>query len=122
MSVNSTAVNTVITSRIWNNISTDEAENSSVVGYCEDPVFTFGLHVCFMGIVCILGVLGNIVSFVVFGKDGSNPAASLQLRALVVADSTFLVTFLVQSASHPRILGLYEHLEMDLPVLGLQDQ
>ncbi|KAI0240799.1 hypothetical protein LSAT2_008424 [Lamellibrachia satsuma] len=54
--------------------------------------FVFYGIVCF--VICLVGFVGNIISFVVFRRDKSSPAASFILQALAVADNAFLLLWL----------------------------
>ena len=53
-------------------------------------LFDFAIYTVLVGLLCILGLIGNIVSFTVLWKDTSKSATSFLLRALAVADSLVL--------------------------------
>ena len=50
----------------------------------------FAMHTVVAGIVCILGFVGNSVSFVVLIRDRGTPVASFMLRTLAFTDNFFL--------------------------------
>lgn len=54
-------------------------------------VFRFVLNTCVIGSMCLLGLLGNIVSIVLLQKDSHNRVAVFLLQALAVADNSVLV-------------------------------
>ena len=54
--------------------------------------FDFGVYTCAVGTLCLLGIIGNIISFTVLWRDDSKSATSFLLRALAVSDSLVLVT------------------------------
>ena len=57
--------------------------------------FTFVICGLVAGTICILGLLGNLVSVIVLSRDSKAPVASFQLMALAVADNLFLALWFV---------------------------
>jgi hypothetical protein len=59
-------------------------------------VFQFVWNTLILGLLCLLGILGNTVSFAVLSRDRSNRVACLLLQALALADnSVLIVAFMV---------------------------
>ena len=77
---------------VTRNASTSTYASDTPEATCNYALFQFTLYVCVMGVVCLVGFCGNIVSFFVLRKDGSSPVAAFQLQALAVADN-FLLFF-----------------------------
>ena len=61
---------------------------------CE--VSRFILHTLVAGMICIIGFLGNTVSFIVLGKDQQSPVATYMLQWLAVTDNMFLMLWALQ--------------------------
>ena len=59
-------------------------------------MFQFILYTVAMGFLCILGFVGNTLSFLVLNKDRSSPVASFLLQSLAVVDNIFLMLWTVQ--------------------------
>lgn len=59
------------------------------------PYFTFVLYGIVAGIVCVLGLIGNVISVAVLSQDSKTPVASFQLMALAVADNLFLALWFI---------------------------
>ena len=57
--------------------------------------FTFFLYGVVAGLVCVLGLVGNLVSAAVLSRDSKTPIASFQLMALALADNLFLALWLI---------------------------
>lgn len=56
----------------------------------------FALNGVIAGTTCLLGIVGNCVSFLILLDDKSTPIASFLLRLLAVADSLFLALWYIQ--------------------------
>ena len=57
--------------------------------------FTFFLYGVVAGVVCIVGLVGNLISAAVLSHDSKTPIASFQLMALALADNLFLALWLI---------------------------
>ena len=57
--------------------------------------FTFFLSGVGAGGVCIVGLVGNLISAVVLSRDTKTPVASFQLMALALADNLFLALWII---------------------------
>ena len=55
----------------------------------------FVINTVLAGIICMLGIAGNSISFLVLRKDKQTPVASLLLQALAVADNLFLLMWCI---------------------------
>lgn len=75
--------------------------------------FDFILHSLIGGTLSVFGLVGNILSFIVlyFGGDHSSKTAATTflLRALAVADSLVLITFLPMYALEPFNIYIHHH-------------
>ena len=60
--------------------------------FCDNLRFSFYL---IAGIMCVLGLTGNIVSIFVLRKDSTHPIPALLLQSLAMADNLGLIIFLV---------------------------
>ncbi|CAH1791116.1 unnamed protein product [Owenia fusiformis] len=71
------------------NCSTDAIEYQSYFNY---QVFNIANHLILIGLLCVLGIIGNIFSIVVLQHDRAAKGTSLNflLQALAVCDSIFL--------------------------------
>ncbi|KAK2159790.1 hypothetical protein LSH36_146g05015 [Paralvinella palmiformis] len=58
-------------------------------------VFQLILYGIVMGALCVVGFVGNTISFLVLQKDRSTPVASFLLQSLAVADNIFLLLWLI---------------------------
>ena len=56
-------------------------------------LFRFAMDAVLMGSLCTFGLIGNILSFVIFGRIGKNNASTVLFRALAVSDSLLLLCF-----------------------------
>ena len=63
-----------------------------------DVWFIFILYTVVAGVLCALGLVGNTMSIAVLRRDTISPVTSYQLEALAVADSVFLLLWLVHYA------------------------
>ncbi|ELT93115.1 hypothetical protein CAPTEDRAFT_206326 [Capitella teleta] len=73
------------------NISSSVAESNLTSSDASCRLYSkFVMHSVVAGVVCILGFLGNSVSFVVLIKDRATPVASFMLRTLAFTDNFFL--------------------------------
>lgn len=76
-------------------------QSSVTVDYLQDlqcnNLLKFLINSICAGALCIIGFLGNILSYLVLGRDQEMlPVARLLLRSLAVADNTFLLLWFVQ--------------------------
>lgn len=58
-------------------------------------IYSWLVHGLFMGIVCLLGIIGNSISFAVFWRDPVKSSTHFLLQALAVVDSVLLLTALL---------------------------
>jgi len=70
--------------------SSSDADKFGISPSCA--LFDFTVYTVAMGILTALGVIGNIVSFVVLLRDRGRSATSFLLQALAVADTLVLLT------------------------------
>lgn len=75
-------------SLLINNTSTAHTTPS-----CKFVLFILYGIVC--GIICILGFMGNVFSFLVLVKDQASPVASFLLQTVAIADNCFLVLWMI---------------------------
>jgi len=77
--------------------STPPTDNDSSSTTAPDPCnhFTFFLYGVVAGVVCIVGLVGNLISAAVLSHDSKTPIASFQLMALALADNLFLALWLI---------------------------
>ena len=87
---------------------TENATATDEIPYCGP--FLFGLYSVAMGIVGVLGFLGNTLSFLVLRKDRSTPVASFLLQTLAVADNVFLVLWFV----HYSVRYCFDYFDIDV--------
>src|SRR6218665_1351001 len=86
-------------------------------------LFDFGVYTVLMGSLCLLGIVGNIVSFAVLLRDKGGSATSFLLRALAFADTLVLIAAMplyVLPAVYPysgALSGYYSVYLTVLPVL-----
>ncbi len=68
--------------------------NSTEEGSSDDQCVTFRIAFYFgiIGILCVIGLVGNTVSMFVLQKDRSQTVASFLLQALAIADNSVLLT------------------------------
>ena len=86
--------NTTISIQSWLN----ETDIGNVTGITEKEIpncqlFLFILYLV-LGILCLFGFFGNLISFLVLRKDSSSPVASFLLQMLAIADNTFLAIWM----------------------------
>ncbi len=72
------------------NSTVASAKTGSDQGVLCMQEINFIINTVFAGTLCLLGFVGNAVSFFVLGKDKGTPVASFLLRALAFTDSFFL--------------------------------
>lgn len=59
-------------------------------------LISFSINSIAAGIICILGFIGNVISFAILSRDkGTTPVAAFLLRSLAFADNLFLCTWFV---------------------------
>ena len=73
--------------------SASAAEDAAKVVTSTRPcsIFLFILYGPLFGSVCALGILGNVLSFILLHKYSPNSVASYLLKSLAVADNMFLI-------------------------------
>ncbi len=74
-------------------------------------LFDFAIYTLVAGSLCVLGLLGNVISFTVLWRDSGKSATAFLLRALAVADSLVLLMALplyVASSVFP-LTGILEN-------------
>lgn len=84
-----------------NSTMSDAAFNRTTIGEETDQrcgnLLRFLINSLVAGAICLFGFVGNGVSYVVLGRDQEIlPVTRLLLRALAVADNTFLLLWFVQ--------------------------
>ena len=57
---------------------------------CE--LYSFVVYTIIIGVMCILGAIGNIISFLVFHYDKLKTSFSFLLQALAIIDTLLLIT------------------------------
>ena len=57
--------------------------------------FQFAFAGCIAGLLCIFGITGNVIAYLIFTRGRQKSAVLLMLRALAVADSLYLASYLV---------------------------
>jgi hypothetical protein len=67
------------------------AGNNSLTAAPHCDLYEFIINTVIIGTVCIVGLLGNITSFIVFWKDKVKTSSSYLFQALSVIDSVLLV-------------------------------
>jgi len=82
-------------------------------------MFDFGVYTIVVGMMIVLGVVGNALSFIVMLKDSATSATSFLLQALAVADTLVLLAALplfVLPNVYPYtgVLGSYYEMYMGL--------
>ena len=92
--VNSTEMASLNYSDLYNLNSTVAPGNGTTYKDTCD-LFRFIFYVPVMGVICILGVIGNTVSFMVLRKDRSSPVAAFLLEVLSVADNVYLIIWML---------------------------
>lgn len=84
-------------------------------------LFDFTLYTVFVGSLCLMGVVGNALSFVVLRKDtGNQSATTFLLRALAAADTLVLlaaVPLYVLPAVYPHSGYLKEYYTIYIGIL-----
>ncbi len=86
---------------------------------CAGSVFFFIIYGPMWGIVCIFGLIGNSLAFIVLHKFSKNNVATFLLKTLSITDNLFLLTALVIQMYPAMVLsfGLEEHLIPIYPYL-----
>ena len=57
--------------------------------------FQFAFVGCIAGLLCIFGIAGNVIAYMIFTRGRQKSAVLLMLRALAVADSLYLASYFV---------------------------
>lgn len=65
------------------------------------------VNVILCGSLCLFGVVGNIVSFFVLGRDKCSPVASLLLQSLAVVDAVFLLLAVIHYSIRDVLYVMY---------------
>lgn len=94
-------------------------ETSPITNSCA--LFDFTLYTVFVGSLCLMGVVGNALSFVVLRKDtGGQSATTFLLRALAAADTLVLlaaVPLYVLPAIYPHAGYLKEYYTLYMGIM-----
>ena len=61
----------------------------------ECLLFRFVLYTVIMGVTCQVGIVGNTLSFAVLRHDRRVPAAAFLLQTLAIADSSYLILWMI---------------------------
>lgn len=83
----------VVIIMVINFTASDNASVHQELDVCK--LFLAVFYSIIFGTICLLGLVGNTISFVVLRLDSSMPVASFQLRSLAVADNIFLILWMV---------------------------
>jgi hypothetical protein len=67
-------------------------------------LFDFIIYVCMLGVLCILGLIGNTLSFAVLWKESGQTTAALLLQCLAVIDNLQVVTAFLALAPFQIVL------------------
>ena len=68
------------------------ASNGTYMGLSvECLLYEFVISALIIGLLCIFGLIGNILAFITFGTTGQHNASTALFRALAVADSLMLL-------------------------------
>ena len=98
---------------LLNETNVNISGNGTVTQTAKDTaaciLFKFILYTVAMGILCILGFIGNTLSFLVLRKDTSTPVASFLLEALAIADNALLILWLI----HYSIRESFQYFGLD---------
>ena len=90
---------------ISSNWSNEEHDDSFSSDYSCQLIARFYIHTLLAGACSVVGLVGNVVSFIVIGRDTeTSPVASLLLRSLAFADGFFLVNILLTFSLHYLLL------------------
>ena len=73
---------------------TREATSSAAKASCN--VEKFWIHTVFAGVICLIGFVGNCVSFFALNRDKQSPVATFLLQALTLIDNMFLGIWVLQ--------------------------
>ena len=71
------------------------AATTAPKGQSSEEVFSYVMEGIFLTLVCLFGVIGNFMSFVVMVRSSVRDSFSNQLRGLAVFDSLFLLLALL---------------------------
>ena len=87
--------------------STTGNDSLPVPGHC-DLMSRFAINTVFAGTICVLGIVGNMVSFLVLQNDKSTvPVAAFLLRWLALADTFFLICWMVRDPYAGLLVSSY---------------
>ena len=73
----------------------EETSQKSVTDQTACFAFQFFLYTVAMGILGMLGLIGNSMSFMVLRKDRGTPVATFLLQVLAIADNCFLLLWII---------------------------
>ncbi|ELU11482.1 hypothetical protein CAPTEDRAFT_193888 [Capitella teleta] len=85
--------------------SRQEMEKFALVQYFCALEVKFYLNTLFAGALCLLGMAGNSLSFIVLNRDRESPVASFLLQSLSLTDNFFLAFWFL----HFSINAMFEH-------------
>jgi len=98
-------------------VNESEADKFEISNHCA--LFDFTVYTTVVGLLVVLGVVGNALSFIVMLNDSATSATSFLLQALAVADTMVLLSALplyVLPNVYPYtgVLGSYYELYMGI--------
>ena len=89
----------------WNMASNDTT--TDFVKHCQ--LYRFVISAVIIGLLCILGLIGNILAFITFGTLRQHNASTVLFRSLAVADSLMLLFAMLLFV--PQASAVYMDLE-----------
>ncbi len=91
----------ILSDNLLNNINEYNETNQSIVEMMPSVSppncyqFEFYLYTVAMGLLCLFGLVGNTISFLVLHKDRTTPVATFLLQVLAVVDNIFLLLWMI---------------------------
>ena len=97
----------------WNTTDNNHMASLLAATYACYRTMGFVIYTLVAGTLCVLGLAGNTVAYVVLGGDREMlPVAKFLLRSLAVADNFFLLVFLLNFS----VAQLFSYTGMDREV------
>lgn len=81
-------------------------------------MFNLILYVVIFGLICVFGIIGNILSFVVLRWERHSHVATFLLQVMACADNLFLLTTGFSQMSTALTLYFNSHSEYDHPIMA----
>lgn len=78
------------------NTANQSALTQTVTNECI--LFRFVVYTLIMGVMCLIGLVGNSLAFLVLRRDRSTPVASFLLQCLALADNCYLAVWILNFA------------------------